>query len=70
MIPLEYQGTKEVREMLAKLGRTEDLKLSPSKKLLAIAGFDSGRIFIFAAEALFKLSYALLMPEWTEMSCL
>ncbi len=33
--------------MLAKLGRTEDLKLSPSKKQLAIAGFDSGQIIIF-----------------------
>jgi hypothetical protein len=45
--PLDYRGTPEVLEMLAKLGRTEDLKLSPSKKQLAIAGFDSGQIIIF-----------------------
>jgi hypothetical protein len=45
--PLEIRSSLEAREMLAHLGRTEDLKFSPSKKLLAIAGFDSERVIIF-----------------------
>ena len=36
--------------MLAQLGRTEDLRLSPSKRLLAIAGFCTDRLIVFKLE--------------------
>jgi hypothetical protein len=44
---LEYQATPEVRLMLSQLGRTEDLQLSPARRLLAITGFCSDRIIVF-----------------------
>lgn len=44
---LEYQATPEVQQMLSRMQRTEDLQLSPSGRLLAIAGFCSDRIILF-----------------------
>jgi len=44
---LDFQTTPEVRQMLSQLGRTEDLRLSPSRHLLAITGFCSDRLIVF-----------------------
>ena len=44
---LEYKTTPEVQLILSQLGRTEDLELSPSRRLLAITGFCSDRMFVF-----------------------
>jgi len=44
---LDFNTTPEVRLALSRLGRTEDLRLSPSGRLLAIAGFSSDRIIVF-----------------------
>jgi hypothetical protein len=44
---LKYQATPEVQQMLSRMRRTEDLRLSPSGRLLAIAGFCSDRLILF-----------------------
>jgi hypothetical protein len=44
---LDYRAPQHVRDVIASLGRTEDLKFSPSNKLLAIAGFLKNKIAIF-----------------------
>lgn len=45
--PLEYEAPQHVRDAVAALGRTEDIKLSPSNRRLAIADFEESRIFVF-----------------------
>ena len=45
--PLEYEAPQRVRDAVAALGRTEDIKLSPSNERLAIADFEQSRIFVF-----------------------
>jgi len=45
--PLAYEAPQHVRDAVAALGRTEDIKLSPSNRRLAIADFEENRIFVF-----------------------
>ncbi len=51
-MPLEipFEATRAVREALAALGRTEDVRLSPSGRRLALAGFANGRIAVADVE--------------------
>lgn len=51
-VPLEiaFDAPPAVREALARLARTEDVRFSPSGKRLAIAGFAKGRIAIADVE--------------------
>ena len=44
---IKYTAPKHVSEVLASLGRTEDVKLSPSNRRLAIASFLRNKIAIF-----------------------
>lgn len=43
---LDFKTTEPVRAAIAAVGRTEDLRFSPSNRLLAIAAFDRGRCLI------------------------
>src|SRR5206468_6551928 len=44
---LDYTASQHVRNVIAALGRTEDLKVSPSDRRLAIAGFAKNKIAVF-----------------------
>ena len=43
---LEYEAPPEIHQALADLGRTEDLRFSPSNRRLALASFDKNRILV------------------------
>jgi DNA-binding beta-propeller fold protein YncE len=51
-VPLElaFTAPQEVRDALAAIGRTEDVRFSPSGRRLAIAGFANGRIAVAEVE--------------------
>ena len=44
---LDYAAPQHVRDVVARLGRTEDVKFSPSNRRLAIAGFSNNKIAVF-----------------------
>jgi hypothetical protein len=44
---VDYEATEDVREAVATLQRTEDLKFSPDNRRLAIAGYAANKIVIF-----------------------
>lgn len=44
---IDYIATQDVHEVLASLGRTEDLRLSPNNRCLAIAAFSRQKIALF-----------------------
>jgi len=43
---LDYQATPAVQAVIDGLGRTEDIRFSPSRKRLAFSAFDDGRIVV------------------------
>ena len=43
---LDYQATPAVQEAIDRLGRTEDIRFSPSRKKLAFSAFEDGRIVV------------------------
>jgi hypothetical protein len=43
---IRYEATPEVQKVIANLGRTEDIRFSPSKKILAIAAFGPSKIIL------------------------
>jgi len=43
---IDFKANDRIREVLANLGRTEDLRFSPDNRLLAIAGFGRSRCLI------------------------
>ncbi|MDT8387283.1 MAG: hypothetical protein RQ736_07205 [Thiogranum sp.] len=45
---IDYEASPEIREILARISRTEDVKLSPDNSRLAIADFARNRIFLFS----------------------
>ncbi|MBZ9678760.1 hypothetical protein [Mesorhizobium sp. ES1-1] len=45
---LPFRATANVHAALAELGRTEDVRFSPSNRLLAIAGFARGRVLLLS----------------------
>jgi hypothetical protein len=44
---IAYSASEHVREMIAMMGRTEDVKFSPNNKRLALAGYARNRVFLF-----------------------
>jgi inositol phosphorylceramide mannosyltransferase catalytic subunit len=44
---IDYLASQHVRDTVLSLGRTEDIRFSPSNRRLAVAGFDSNKITIF-----------------------
>jgi hypothetical protein len=44
---IDYEAPQHVRDVIASLGRTEDVKFSPSNRRLAVAGFFRNKITIF-----------------------
>ena len=44
---IDYRAPQHVRDIIAGIGRTEDLKFSPSNKLLAISGYTKNKIAVF-----------------------
>ena len=44
---IEYTAPQHVRDVIASLGRTEDVKFSPNNRRLAIVGFFSNKITVF-----------------------
>ena len=47
---ISYKASQRAADVIAALGRTEDLKFSPSNKLLAIAGYEKNKIAVFHIE--------------------
>ena len=47
---IEYKASDEVREVIASLGRTEDVRFSPSNRRLAIAAFRQNAVAVFDVE--------------------
>lgn len=45
--PIEWSACEKARDVLARLGRTEDVMFSPSARRLAVAGFHADRIAVF-----------------------
>jgi len=43
---LDYHATPAVQEVIDRLGRTEDIRFSPSRKRLAFSAFEDGRIVV------------------------
>lgn len=48
--PIPFTATDDVRDALAGLGQTEDIKFSPDQRRLAIAGFQRNRILLLDVE--------------------
>ena len=44
---IDYIAPQHVRDAIASLGRTEDVKFSPNNRRLAVAGFSNDRISVF-----------------------
>ena len=44
---IEYTAPEHVRDVIASLGRTEDVRFSPNNRRLAIAGFGKSKITVF-----------------------
>jgi WD40 repeat protein len=44
---INYRASQRATDVIASIGRTEDLKFSPSNKLLAIAGYAKNKIAVF-----------------------
>src|SRR5438034_5998744 len=44
---INYRASQRATDVIAAMGRTEDLKFSPSNKLLAIAGYAKNKIAVF-----------------------
>src|SRR5436190_16297890 len=51
---IEFTASAEVRQGLANLGRTEDVKFSPSNRRLAIAGYAKNKILVGDVEIAFS----------------
>lgn len=48
MVPeLQYTAPPIVADAISSLGRTEDVRFSPSNRRLAVASFHRNRIFVF-----------------------
>jgi len=45
---LAYDASTEVREVIARIGRTEDVKLSPDNSRLAIVDYLDNKVFLFS----------------------
>jgi len=45
---IRYLASKGTRDLIADMGRTEDLKFSPDSRWIAIAGYRTNRIYVFA----------------------
>ena len=54
---VSYNGSREVLGVIERLGRTEDIKFSPSCRRFAVAGFAQNKL------ALFDISVANSSPE-------
>src|SRR6516162_8740868 len=50
IMQISYKASQRAADVIAALGRTEDLKFSPSNKLLAIAGYEKNKIAVFHIE--------------------
>jgi hypothetical protein len=50
LAPLPYVATVRVAEVIAALGRTEDVRFSPGNRRLAVAAFHHNRIAVFDVE--------------------
>ena len=44
---IDYVAPQHVRDVVASLGRTEDVRFSPSNRRLAVAGFFKNKIAVF-----------------------
>ena len=47
---LAYDAAPEVRDVIAGIGRTEDVKLSPDDSRLAIVDYTNNKVFLFAVK--------------------
>ena len=44
---IHYHATQEVRDIIAAIGRTEDVKFSPNNRRIAVAGFIENKFAVF-----------------------
>ncbi len=47
-IRIEYKASSEIRDVISRIGRTEDIKLSPDNKRLAVVDYFNNKIFLFS----------------------
>jgi DNA-binding beta-propeller fold protein YncE len=47
---IEYSAPDHVRDVVCRLGRSEDIRFSPDNRRLAVAGFNANRIAVFDVE--------------------
>src|SRR4029079_12326006 len=47
VLEIQYTASRRVSDTVASLGRTEDLRFSPSNRRLAVAAFSRNRITVF-----------------------
>lgn len=45
---IAYEASSEVHDVISRIGRTEDIKLSPDNKRLAVVDFLASKLFIFS----------------------
>ena len=45
---IAYEAPSEIRDVISGIGRTEDIKLSPDNKQLAVVDYLDNRIFLFS----------------------
>ena len=65
---IEVTASWEVREALARLGRTEDVKFSPSSTRLAIAGYARNRILVVEVDIVAsEAGKSVELTDWLEV---
>lgn len=68
-MPINFQAPNRIRKVLAKFGRTEDIKFSPDNKRLAISGFGRNRILLLDVEiAVSSNGIEVLLKDYAELS--
>jgi len=66
---IEFTASEEVRGALESIGRTEDVKFSPSNRRLALAGFAKNKLTIFDVEiATSAIGKNVTLTDFTEIT--
>lgn len=65
---IPYTASKHVRDVIAALGRTEDVRFSPSNRRLAVASFSENRIAIFDISIASNDGQKISITDVTEIS--
>ncbi len=70
---IPYIASKDARDLIAHMGRTEDLKFSPDSRWMAIAGFGKNRIYLFAVKIISRKGIKTIeigqLPRFVLLAC-